>query len=70
MLVKKMKGHGPELKRDLNGAMLKVSGLVQKLLQGSPEETLGELEPSPHAKGHLPSKERGPTWPSAGLDWG
>ncbi|CAK9032259.1 unnamed protein product [Durusdinium trenchii] len=38
VLVKKMKGHGPELKRDLNGAMLKVSGLVQKLLQGSPEE--------------------------------
>ena len=40
-LLRKMKGHGPELRKDPNKAVANVMELMRKLLEGSPEEKLG-----------------------------
>ena len=40
-LLKKMKGHGPEVQKDPKESIAKVMDLVKTLLEGSPEEKLG-----------------------------
>ena len=40
-LLRKMKGHGPAVQRDPKEAVGKLMGLVQRLLSGTPEESLG-----------------------------